>query len=417
MKKLRFIDLFAGIGGMRIGIENACKKKGIVCECVFSSEIKEHAKKVYEDNFGNHIIHGDITKIHTKDIPDFDILLAGFPCQAFSSAGKRRGFLDTRGTLFFEIERILKDKKPYGFILENVEGLVNHDSGKTFETITGKLKKMKYILSHKVLNSKDFGLPQDRKRIFIVGTKDRKINLDAFDKRHKTLSEILENGLETMDTEFTRKLLKHYKPSELYGKSVKDKRGGENNIHSWDIGLKGEVSDEQKELLNALLKERRKKQWAREKGMTWMDGMPLTKNEISAFFKSNDLGKMLEDLEEKGYVRYEYPKGKLSKTINGWMSLERGYNIVTGKLSFEISKVLDPNGISPTLVATDMCRIGIVDGEGIRKLSINEGLRLFGFPENFKMDVDKTKAYDLLGNSVGVPIVEEISKLLVGNII
>src|SRR3989344_8919488 len=142
MDKITFIDLFAGIGGTRIGFEQACKNKGIKSKCIFTSEIKDHALKVYKENFGNHIIHGDITKIDVKDIPNFDVLLAGFPCQAFSSAGKRKGFLDTRGTLFFEIERILAFKKPQGFILENVEGLVKHDCenkkdhiGRTFKLI------------------------------------------------------------------------------------------------------------------------------------------------------------------------------------------------------------------------------------------------------------------------------------------
>src|SRR5579862_9502968 len=127
MKKLKIIDLFAGIGATRIGFESACIKSGIKCETVFTSEIKPHAIQVYKDNFGDEAIAGDITKIPSSEIPDFDFLLAGFPCQPFSTGGKRMGFTDTRGTLFFEIERILRDKKPYGFILENVEGLVLHD--------------------------------------------------------------------------------------------------------------------------------------------------------------------------------------------------------------------------------------------------------------------------------------------------
>ena len=124
---IKFIDLFAGIGGFRLGFENAIKNLGLTPNCVFSSEIKSHATKVYSNNFKKDDIHGDITKINAEEIPAFDYLLAGFPCQAFSPAGKRRGFSDTRGTLFFEVERILKHHKPKGFILENVEGMVKHD--------------------------------------------------------------------------------------------------------------------------------------------------------------------------------------------------------------------------------------------------------------------------------------------------
>lgn len=125
--RLRFIDLFAGLGGMRLGLEEAARSIGIETECVLTSEIKPFAIKTYQENFSESYIKGDITQISSQSIPDFDVLLAGFPCQPFSNAGTRQGFLDTRGTLFFEIERILKDKQPFGFLLENVEGLVEHD--------------------------------------------------------------------------------------------------------------------------------------------------------------------------------------------------------------------------------------------------------------------------------------------------
>ncbi len=127
MKKITFIDLFAGLGGTRIGFEQACTEHNLKAECVFTSEIKPYAVKIYEHNFSGDMVHGDITKIKETEIPDFDFLLGGFPCQAFSNAGKRAGFDDARGTLFFDVVRILKEKKPKGFLLENVEGLVSHD--------------------------------------------------------------------------------------------------------------------------------------------------------------------------------------------------------------------------------------------------------------------------------------------------
>lgn len=170
---VKLVDLFAGIGGIRKGFEIACAKHNLAAECVFTSEIKPHAIAVLKQNHPDEEIHGDITQINAHDIPDFDFLLAGFPCQAFSSAGKRLGFADTRGTMFFEVERILKEKKPYGFILENVEGLVNHDKenpsdkiGRTLSTILQRLNALEYKVSWKVLNARDFGIPQERKRIY-----------------------------------------------------------------------------------------------------------------------------------------------------------------------------------------------------------------------------------------------------------
>lgn len=426
MQKVKFIDLFAGLGGIRLGFEKSFQDLGYDTECVMTSEIKPYSVKTLQHNFKHDFLAGDIFEIRNEFIPDFDFLLGGFPCQPFSAGGKRQGFIDTRGTLFFEIERILRDKKPYGFILENVEGLVKHDLenkndeiGRTLSTILYKLEnELGYEVSWEVLDSIDFGLPQSRKRIFIVGTKDKKPNLKTESKSFKSLKSILESGLETMDSDFTKKLLSHFDIEDLYGKSIKDKRGGNNNIHSWDIGIKGEVSDEQIILLNKLFKERRKKHWAEKIGIDWMDGMPLNLEQISTFYQSQNLEEMLNDLVEKGYLRFEHPK-KLVREIteNGEkkyrdydMTKPKGYNIVTGKLSFEINKILDPNDIAPTLVATDVSRLAVPDNGGLRRLTIREGLRLFGYPEWYEIPVKETEAFDLLGNTVAVPVVEHVAK-------
>lgn len=422
-RPLRFIDLFAGMGGIRKGLELACQKQGIPTVCVMTSEIKEAALKVLHQNHPEEEIMGDITKIHTSDIPEFDIVLGGFPCQAFSSAGLRKGFADTRGTLFFEVARIIEKHRPMGFLLENVEGLVNHDKGKTLEVILGTLKELNYNVSFRVLNAKDFGLAQDRKRIYIVGTRKEfdSVSLDGFEKTESMLESILEHGKPTSQTKFTKLLLSKYKPEELAGKSIKDKRGGADNIHSWDLEIKGSTTVEQRSLLNTILLQRRKHKWAEEIGIDWMDGMPLTKKQIETFFTSDNLQEMLDDLVEKGYLKYEHPKALVTtKTIFGTSSTKReydtskpkGYNIVAGKLSFEINKVLDPHNIAPTLVAMDMQKLYVADGNGLRKLTLREGLRLFGYPEDFKFNVSEKEAFDLLGNTVAVPAIQAVAERL-----
>ncbi len=190
----KFIDLFAGIGGIRLGFES------VGGHCVFSSEFDENACKTYEANFGEHP-SGDITKINAKDIPDFDILLGGFPCQAFSIIGKQKGFEnETCGTLFFDIERILKEKKPKAFMLENVRNLTAHDKGKTFQVIRSHLEALGYNVYAKVLNALDYGVPQKRERIIIVGFEEKIMfsfpePLPASER--KKLSDILESNVDS----------------------------------------------------------------------------------------------------------------------------------------------------------------------------------------------------------------------------
>lgn len=418
---LRFIDIFAGIGGIRCGLEQAARKKGLDPVCVMTSEIKPYAVEVLKSNHPGETIVGDITKVSSDAIPEFDILCAGFPCQAFSAAGKRHGFADTRGTLFFEVERILRDKRPKGFILENVEGLVNHDGGKTLNVIVDRLTELKYKFDFRVLNSKFFGVPQERKRIYIVGSIEKTPDLDGFDVIESKLSDILESGLPTENTPFVRNLLNKYTIEQLYGKSIKDKRGGEGNIHSWDLEIKGPVNVEQRQLLDCILTERRKKKWAEIIGIDWMDGMPLTTEQIRTFFDSPDLQNMLDDLTEKKYLRFEHPKKLIrEKDVNGNVISTRiydetkpkGYNIVAGKLSYEINKIMSPEEIAPTLVAMDMQKLYVGDNGGLRKLSLREGLRLFGYPDSIKFDVSEKDGFDLLGNTVVVPVIEAVAERL-----
>lgn len=161
--RYRMIDLFAGIGGTRLGFLST---KAV--NVVFSSEIDKYACKTYQANFGENPLN-DITKIHACDVPDHDILVGGFPCQAFSQAGRKQGFEDTRGTLFFDIARILKEKQPRAFLLENVKNLKSHNRGRTFTTIMATLESLNYEVTTLLFKAKDFGVPQNRERVYIVG--------------------------------------------------------------------------------------------------------------------------------------------------------------------------------------------------------------------------------------------------------
>jgi DNA (cytosine-5)-methyltransferase 1 len=165
---LKYFSMFSGIGGFELGIGLAALKAGIDATCVGYSEIDQAAIATYEEHF-DHRNFGDITAIDADGLPDFDLLVGGFPCQSFSIAGKRGGFADTRGTLFFDVARILKSKRPRHFILENVRGLLSHDSGRTLQTILGVLTDLGYSTEWQVLNSKNFGVPQSRERIYLVG--------------------------------------------------------------------------------------------------------------------------------------------------------------------------------------------------------------------------------------------------------
>lgn len=206
--KYKFIDLFAGIGGFHIAFHN------VGAECVFSSELDDCARKTYEENFkrinptlfesGN--FAGDITKINKSEIPDFDILTGGFPCQPFSQAGYKKGFSDTRGTLFYDIAEILEIKKPKAFFLENVRHLYKHDNGKTFEVIKSILtKKLGYSFYHSVVKASDYGLPQHRPRLFMVGFKNKSIDFNFPDKKPLgfTMSDVFDGAQVNRDIGFT----------------------------------------------------------------------------------------------------------------------------------------------------------------------------------------------------------------------
>ena len=219
--KLKAIDLFAGIGGIRQGFQRAFKSE---IEFVFASEIDANAQKTYYLNY-NELPYGDITKIDEKDIPKHDIILAGFPCQAFSVAGYRKGFEDTRGTLFFDIARVAAYHKPKVLFLENVKGFVGHDKGNTFKIVKKTLEDIGYRVFHKVLNSKDFDIPQNRERIYIVAflSDIEEFHFPEGFKPTKTIKDFLDDSV---DEKF------YYNNKPLYEK-IKDDIKRDDTMYQW----------------------------------------------------------------------------------------------------------------------------------------------------------------------------------------
>ena len=225
MKQFKIIDLFAGIGGIRLGFQNTFQEKA---EFVFSSEIDKYAKITYQANYGE-IPNDDITKIAVENIPKFDILLAGFPCQPFSNAGLKKGFDDTRGTLFFDILRIATHHKPKVLFLENVKGFRNHDKGKTFKVVKDSLENLGYKVFSEVLNAKYFGVPQNRERIYILAFLDNSINF-TFPKNLKKPVKVGNILDEKVDEKYTisdrlwvghkRRKLEHKKKGNGFGYSI-----------------------------------------------------------------------------------------------------------------------------------------------------------------------------------------------------
>ena len=243
--KIRYIDLFCGIGGFRIATNNSFFKSGIDTECVFSSDNDEYCKMSYEANFGDKP-YGDITKIDERDIPDHDILFAGFPCQPFSILGNGKGFEDTRGTLFFDIARIIKEKTPTVFVLENVKMLVGHKQGYTIERIVETLQNdLSYFVDYKVLNALDFGLPQKRERVIIVGSRNPiEFNWPEKQKNGKTLTQILEKDFNKkyIASDYIRNKRKKIHSTSIIPSIWHENKAGNISSHSYSCALRANAS-------------------------------------------------------------------------------------------------------------------------------------------------------------------------------
>ncbi|MCD7740064.1 MAG: DNA (cytosine-5-)-methyltransferase [Candidatus Gastranaerophilales bacterium] len=321
VRKVKFIDLFAGIGGFRIAFDNENY------QCVFSSEINEHCREVYQNNFGD-IPYGDITKINLEEIPDFDILTGGFPCQPFSICGKQKGFNDVRGGLFFNICDIIKLKSPKVVVLENVKHLIHHNNGNTFKTMIETLEDLGYFVKYKVLNSKDFGVPQNRERIIIIASKYKAFDFNKlkFVSNEIKLRDFLDKNL-SIDCQYLNK-------SEY----------------------------------------------------TLIDNIRLQES-----------GLLFVGYRNKGI----WKKGIRPNTEH------------LSRVHRQPNRIYSIDGVHPTLPSQETSGrffIYIPETDKVRKLSIDECYRIMGFPENFQKSTIIGEAYKQIGNSVCVPLVQEIAR-------
>ena len=403
---------------MRLAFEAAARSLNLETECVLSSEINPDAQLVYQTNFCD-TPSGDIRLI--DKLPEHQILLAGFPCQSFSYAGKKAGFGDTRGTLFFEIVRLIDTFKPQAFIFENVRGLVSHDSGQTLETIKGEMTSRGYSFDYFVLNSSNFSLPQNRVRVYLVGVLNASPQFrlvsdlgpkDSHSSNHQQLSlfyplsqpvtvaDILEDNPDAKydcSPEFVNALkqIVNNDFSRLHGMRLIDYRGG-NSIHSWELGLRGECSLDEIELMNLFILKRRNKEFGHHQ-----DGKLLTKQQIATFFAHPNLDEILDSLVTKKYLQRN----------------NQLYKPVSGNFSFEVYKFLDPAKISVTVVASDANRLGVYHNDRVRRITPREAARLQGFPDSFSLHSNDDKAYHQMGNSVSVNVVKAVAEEVIQNVL
>ena len=319
-------------------------------------------------------------------------------CQPFSMSGKRLGLEDTRGTLFYDLARILKEKQPRFAIFENVQGLVHHDKGRTLPVIIETFESMGYHISYKLFNSADYGCAGTRKRLFIVCHKDFTVDLERISKIENgpVLKDIMEHGVPTSQSEYTQNLLKAFEVEDLYGRTISDKKGGQRVVRSWQFEARGEVSDLQVEVLTAINKLQASSRRFKEHGST----VPISylQKEFSEI-EPDELKELLDDLLEKKYLRTE----------------KDGVRLLFGQLSGEFTRILDPDKKINTFTATDLSRMAVPVDNGLRSLTIKECLRALGFPKDytFPETVSINNQYDLIGNTVAPPVAQYITETII----
>jgi len=414
---MKYLSLFTGIGGFELGIKQAYEEnriqwnrssrpkhrggsqnlqskgkvstiKNTPIACIGYSEIDKYAVQIYEKHF-KHKNYGDITKINVQKLPDFDLIVGGFPCQSFSIAGKRGGFKDTRGTLFFEVARIIKAKRPRYILLENVKGLLSHDEGNTFATIISTIDELGYDCQWQVLNSKNFGVPQNRERVFIIGhlrgTPRPKVfpfekTIEEIDELQKQEQVRLYNPYDDNYSDISRTLnVGCGSPTTKNGQLVIKKP----NFNRFPIKENG------KEISRTLL--------ARD----YKD--PKLVRDVKRIGGLYDKGK---ETHQAGSI---YDISGISGTLDTGQGGNRQPFIQSNSHGFNKGGKRKIPNVRESAIENEFVN-------GIRKLTPVECERLQGFPDNWTEGVSDTQRYKTLGNAVTVNVIKEVVKRLISNL-
>lgn len=415
-----FIDLFAGIGGFRIAMDSLGGK------CKGFSEIDKPAINTYIENYKDSPDEnlGDITKI--ESLPEVDMLVGGVPCQSWSVAGKMKGFDDERGKLWNDVIRLVGQSKPKVFIFENVKGLISEKNAESFNYIIKSFEEKGYCVEPAVLNSYDFGVPQLRERVFIVGfRKDFEQNFGLFNfptgqKVHRNLAAYLDGveNIEVYKTKFTTsQLFGDVRPTSrtIFQKddelndffTMCDTRNGHSTIHSWDLM---ETTEKQKEIMSAIMKNRRKKIYGPK------DGNPLSRKDILSL-TSKEHSESLNELIDLGLLRkidkkYELKNSKNSSGINGIYRVYMPYSKIfstltaTGTRDVIATDYIDTN-VTPKRYKDQFIE-KIIKRKAYREITVQETQRIQGFPDDFIPHEDEKLAKKQFGNAVSPPVVSAL---------
>lgn len=377
---MKFIDLFAGIGGFRYGLQKVATESDCGSDsesgasqhgqrafyCVWSNEWDKYASQIYKKHYGECDTR-DIRTVDTSEIPDHDLLCAGFPCQSFSVAGKRLGFEDTRGTMFFEIARVIRDKRPRYFLLENVKGLLSHDEGKTFQTILGVLSDLGYEYQWQVLNSKNFGVPQNRERIFIIGHLRETSRPEVFP--------IGESYSISHQTKYAEQAGRSRISSTIDARYGSLRNAGETYLH-YIGGIKGKR--------DMWLKDNK------QNSRNFSQGQRVCSSDGIASTIAGNAGGL--GGKTGLYAIPVLTPDRMEKRQNGRRFKNDG---------------------DPAFTLTSQDKHGVYDGLSIRRLTPVECERLQGFPDNWTEGISDTQRYKCLGNAVTTLVITEIGRKLI----